>query len=56
MLTLPGKPFISSYGGQAQTGATEGEMVEWPMDMGLNKLQEMVKNREAWHTAVCGVA
>ena len=26
------------------------------IDMSLNKLQEMVKNREAQHTAVCGVA
>ena len=26
------------------------------MDMGLNKLQEIVKNREAWHAAVYGVA
>ena len=26
------------------------------MDMGLSKLQEIVKNREAWHVAVHGVA
>ena len=25
------------------------------MDISLNKLQEMVKNREAWHAAVCVV-
>ena len=38
---------------------TEDEMVGWHhqlMDMGLSKLQEMVKDREAWHTAVHGVA
>ena len=26
------------------------------MDMGLSKLQDMVKDKEAWHTAVHGVA
>ena len=26
------------------------------MDMSLRKLQEMVKDREAWHTTVHGVA
>ena len=27
-----------------------------PIDMSLSKLQELVKNREAWHAAANGVA
>ena len=37
---------------------TEDEMVDGvinSMDMSLNKIQEMVKDREPWHAAVHGV-
>ena len=42
---------------QEEKGMTEDEMVGWhhSMDMSLNKLQEMVKDREAGHIAVHGV-
>ena len=32
------------------------DSIVYLMDMNLSKLQEMVKNGEAWHAAVHGVA
>ena len=45
--------------GRRRRGMAEDETVGWhhdSMDMSLSKFQEMVKDRDAWHAAVHGVA
>ena len=52
------KPYAGKDRRQEEKGTTENKMVGCitdPIDMGLSKLEELVKDREAQHTAVHGV-
>ena len=51
-------PDAGKVSGQEEKGLIEDEMVEWhdSVGMSLSKLQEIVKDRGAWHAAVHGVA
>ena len=48
-------PNAGKDGGQEEKGATEDKISIHPMDMTVSRLQEIVKDREAWRAAAYGV-
>ena len=50
-------PMLGKIEGKMRRGVAEDEMVSVTdsMDMSLSKLQEIVKDREAWYVAVQGL-